>query len=136
MNTWIQSLQAELDKVDLQGVIEPQGEIEERDHVVGQANDDLKRLYGLMMRWSKASLESVVAAQFAPNRELREHYTNQATMLGKKSEVLTEIFWITIKETFDLWQKPSVGIRKGWKVVWSEPEVPPIIGILSNMLRQ
>jgi hypothetical protein len=133
MTTWLDIIKMELENLDLEGLLEPTTEVGAKDHVVGEADTDLKRLYGLAMQWDKTAIESLVAARYVNNREHQEHHVEKATELHKKSELLMEIFWASIKDSFDLWQKPSVGIRKGWKVVWSEPEVPPIIGILGEL---
>lgn len=133
MPTWLDIVRMELENLDPKFLPEPTTEVGSRDHVVGEADTDLKRLYALAMQWDKAAIESLVAARYINNREDQEHLVEKAAEIRRKSELLMEIFWVSLKDYFDLWRKPSVGIRKGWKVVWSEPEVPPIIGILDEL---
>ena len=40
--------------------------------------------------------------------------------VSKKSEVVSTMMLVSIRDQYDLWDKPEVGVRKGWQVVWSE----------------
>ena len=113
--------------------IEPSNEVEKDEHVVGTADADVQKLYGLAMQWQKTSMETAVAARFINRRKEAEANLETAAILQKKSELVLEIFWLSLKETFDLWGKPSIGIREGWKVVWSEPAPPQIGDILGGL---
>ena len=133
MPTWFDIVKAEIDSVDEKNLFEPLTEIGDGDHEIGEADIDLKRLYSLAMKWQKSSMELMVAARYVNNREDQEYKIKKAKELGQKSELLMEIFWTSIKEMYNVWHKPSIGIRKGWKIVWSEPEEPPIPGFLKDL---
>jgi len=133
MPTWLDIVKMELENLDSKVLLEPTSEVQPKDHVVGEADPDLKRVYGLAMQWEKTAIEMVVAVRYVNNRANQEQTIHKADELKKKSEILMDIFWTSLKDSFDLWQRPSVGIRKGWKVVWTEPEVPPIISILGEL---
>ena len=46
--------------------------------------------------------------------------------MQERAEALRGIFWISVKDTFGLWDnKGSVGVRKGFKVAWREKEEAP-----------
>lgn len=133
MPTFLDTVRIELENTDGR-LIEPTAEVGKKDHVVGVADEDIRKLYGLAMQWDKVAMETAIAARYVNNRADQEQSAERALMLHKKSELLMDLFWASLKDAFDLWQKPSVGIREGWKIVWSEPEVPPIIGLLGKML--
>ncbi|MCL4392308.1 hypothetical protein M1413_03175 [Patescibacteria group bacterium] len=133
MPTWFDIVKAEVDSVDEKNLFEPLAEIEDGDHEIGEADMDLKRLYSLAIKWQKSSMELMVAAQYVNNREDQEYKIKKAKELGQKSKLLVEIFWTSIKEMYNVWHKPSIGIRKGWKIVWSEPVEPPIPGFLKDL---
>jgi DNA-binding transcriptional regulator/RsmH inhibitor MraZ len=119
--------------MDTSNLVEPNAEISEKDHLVGEADVDLRKLYSLAISWEKTAIETLVAARYINSKTDQEQRMEKANELRKKSEIMMEIFWISLKDSFDLWQKQSIGIRKNWKVVWSEPEVPPILGILGDL---
>ncbi|MEK7083606.1 MAG: hypothetical protein AAB932_00030 [Patescibacteria group bacterium] len=50
-----------------------------------------------------------------------------------------DAFWIAVKDAHGLWDKPCIGIRAGWKIVWSEelsnPELSnPVIALLESII--
>jgi hypothetical protein len=63
-----------------------------------------------------------VAAQHAKTKENFEYHAKKASEWHRKHEILMESFWVSIRDSFDLWDKSSVGIRKDWKVVWCDEE--------------
>lgn len=132
MPTWLDMVSMEIKNMDPDKLIEPGGEVTSKDHVVGEMDDDHKRFYSLAMQWEKAALEIALAGHYGNVNE-RAQAMRKAYQLRKKAEVLLENFWLSLNDTFDLWDKPSSGVRRGWKVVWSEPSAPSIFDILENM---
>lgn len=118
---WFNNLEIETRNWRLVG-LEPFGDVKENDHVVGETDDELKRLYELAIQYEKSGFESFLAAQHAKTKENFEYHAKKAMEFHKKHEILIADFWISIRDSFDLWIKSSVGIRKGWKVVWSDEE--------------
>lgn len=134
MGTWLETIQKELETMDPKSMLEPNADVELNEHIVGQADDSLRRLYALFLRFAKTAKESAVAAEFVNESERQEHYLEQAGIHTARASALREIFWISLKDAFDLWQKPNVGIRRGWKVVWFESKRSPIVGLLGGFL--
>ncbi len=130
--TWLDSLHMELENIDGK-LIEPTGEVQPNEHAVGTADTDVRKLYGLAMQWDKTAMETLVAARYVNSRADQESAAETASVLHKKSQILMDIFWASLKDSFDLWQKPSIGVRAGWKVVWSEPEVPNLGDVLGRL---
>jgi len=132
MDTWLDIVKMELEMLSPEGQTEPHNEVGLKDHVVGEAEPEVRKLYQLALRWERTAIESLVAARYINDRRRQEQDVERASMLRKKSEMLMDIFWTSLKDHYDLWGKSEIGIRKGWKVVWSEVEVPPIIDALRN----
>lgn len=115
MRPFLQLLPLELSQV--KDFIDPESELESGDHVVGVMTDDQKALYTRGRYLAKESMEALAALalgggqveeKLAKSRELRD-----------KSQLLNHLFWITVQDHFDLWDK-SVGARKGFQIVWME----------------
>ena len=119
-------LEKELRKIEAEKIIEPEAEIDlNKDHVVGSMSSDVRKLYQLQFdlhaQEIKISNSLVRDSQtdyidpkflLARQKELRS--------VSKKSEVVSTMMLVSIRDQYDLWDKPEVGVRKGWQVVWSE----------------
>src|SRR3989344_3670549 len=129
--SWLKILPMELSSIDAKEFIEPDEKIDQRaDVVVGEASDDLKRIYTLVNKLQEVGARYSIDARFSKDNRLRSDAGKKAYELAKKIEVLMEIFWIALKDDFDLWDKDSVGIRKGWKVTYWKGE--RFLDILKN----
>lgn len=135
----IKELLAEAQEVNVNDVNWPDQEIEEGQHVVGEANDDLRCLWGLME-----------AYRLKMNALAEEHDTlcdgdcdalgdddkvrhaalmAKAEILGRRMNLVKKIFWTAVREDFDeLSDKDSIGIGQGFRVYW-EVRSPRIGGI-------
>lgn len=135
MPTWLDMVKIEIENMDTSKLIEPPQEVDcNRDHVVCDAEEALRKLYSLAMQFEKEATVALINARYSGNVNDIKDAVENGTRLMKKVETLREIFWISLKDNYDLWDKSSVGIRKGWKVVWSDSDpVPPIIGLLGDL---
>lgn len=137
MSTWLETLQTEIqDELKSVHLMEPNTDLGADDRIVGDMDEQLRGVYSLAMRWMKTAADNATAAQFETNKERQELLSEQAQRLAKKSKILLDIFWISIKEQFDLWEKPSIGVRRGCKVVWSESSTPPIVDLFRRLFGQ
>jgi len=135
MSTWLDIVTAELELATVEpgDPMEPSGEVGQHDHEVGQANETQRRLYIISVRWKKEAMQCVVDSNFAKSEEEMERLALKAVELKEKSGILLDIFWASLKDEFKLWDRFSIGLRDGWTVVWSEVEIPPILGILGEL---
>ena len=134
MSNWIDVIKMEIKVIGEDELFEPHAEASSNDHIVGDLDDDLKKIYTLALRWEKVATEMLLGARYINDDDRRYQDIVKANELHRKSEILIDIFWVSIKDTFELWQKPAIGIRKGWKVVWSDANpIPPILGILGDL---
>lgn len=113
---------------------QPLGELREGDNEVGVVDDDSKRLYALAQRYRRKSEEAAVAARYATTKGEMEELAERAMMLQSKASTILDVFWISLKDAHDLWEKPCVGIRVGWRVVWSENQTASIDEIIGHIL--
>ena len=133
--SWLKILPMELENIDAKELDEPGEEVDPRsDVVVGEASDDLKRIYTLTEKLQEAGVRYSVDARFSKDNNLRSDAEKKVYELHDKLEALMRIFWITLKDDFNLWGKDSVGIRKGWKVTYCKGGHPTsFLDILKNL---
>jgi len=133
MTTWLRLLPLELDEVKEEELVEPRSPMDSaKDSEVGEASMDLKKLYTLWMRAEKEMHQIMFKLRFEVDDPLvgLEEAKSILRKLSDESDALKAIFWVSVKEEHNLWDKPSIGIRKGWKIVWfpdedDEPNLPP-----------
>lgn len=134
MATWLESMLAELKGVsDTQtSFAEPEEELGPKDHRVGVADEDLRKLFFLVKQYRKRMLEIVATLVLCRPKE-REGLIKEAQRFNTQADTLKSVFWVSARVAFpELWDKPSIGVRKGWDVVWSDPEEHPS-GILDTI---
>lgn len=120
MTAWLKSIQAELERVTGEDAVEPDYEGCRHDHVVGIADQSLRKLYYLFLQNKKQSQEAAASVLLLSDKE-REAKLQEAAMYDTQADVLRDVFWVSCRHSFpELWDKPHIGIRKGWKVVWTE----------------
>lgn len=138
---YLDRIRAEIDSMAVKGVVEPGFEVGPSDHIVGEVSDDLKKVLRLIRNEYEEALNLSEQAQTTLIEEQSQILLARAAMAQRKSEFLTELFHLSLQEEFGLWGK-LVGIRKGWKVVWSEPlpseedDGPPKMVIILGPKRQ
>ena len=115
-------IREELEALKPEDFFEPDTEVGERDHVVGELDEDMKRLLSLVHQYGKTLSESHIALDCLKDQEDIEHAEGRIAKLRERYEFLKERFWISTMISSDLMGMPHIGIRKGWKVVWTEPE--------------
>jgi hypothetical protein len=122
MSAWLKSIQAALKKVTGEDSVEPDTEACPHDHVVGVADQELRKLYYLFLQNKKQSQEAAAAVLLLSGKD-REAKLQEAAKYDSQADVLRDMFWVSCRHDFpDLWAKPNIGIRKGWQVVWTEHE--------------
>ena len=124
MSTWLKLLPLELSEIT--EYVEPQTELDpQKFHVLGEMTEDLKKLYTLWFTLAKQKDEYLLAARYAKDEKEEKLNLTRAIELGEKTEVVKQIFWISLRDEFNLWNKlvideVMIGVSKGFKVVWSE----------------
>lgn len=130
MSTFIRLLPLELQEV--QEYKEPDMQVEKGDHIVGDMSDDLKKLYTLWRQFSYRASELTLQLEYG-RQNVGKAEVNE---IKTKAEVLRDLFWIAVSDEFELWDRNRTGVRKGFKVVWSEeqrPDMPPFLRQILGM---
>lgn len=122
-STWISNLPLELSMLNPEDYVQPEWVKKDKEIVVGEMPDDLKRVFTLFRGYQKLAAQTSVELQFA-------YMDQKPVALGKtneynsKAEVLQRILWYSINEYFDLWTHPQIGVRQEYQIVYSD-EIPP-----------
>ena len=122
--TWFKLMPTELESLSENELVRPLVELEGRDHIVGSIDSDLdlQKLYALGRRLIAESERLLIDARAARSREEMGELVSRAKEFNEKGELIVSIFWASIRDSFRLWDKPSIGIREGWQVVWSDED--------------
>jgi hypothetical protein len=142
---WIESILAEFKSVPVtvEGDAEPDEEQGSKEHVVGIADSGLRRAFCLVSEYRRRTMRAAADTEVG-NAKAREEKKNEAAWFYAQAGLLSEIFWLSCRAAFpELRDKASIGIRKGWKVIWSEADesrakisgVVIGVGDLANALR-
>lgn len=125
MSNWIKILPMALREIEKGEFCDPEKEVNlEEDHVVGEMSEDLKRIYTTWINLQESADRAILEAKYAKGDDQRKELTGRAKELHAKTEALEIIFWISVRDEFELWDKSSIGVRKNFQIVWSD-EGPP-----------
>jgi len=83
-------------------------DVHEKDTVVADMTEDQKKMYTYMHNLGEV------------NRSTKDEKIKEQTY--QEHEVLYPLFWYDIRTTYNLIGEPSIGVRKGFKIVTSLPE--------------
>lgn len=133
MSTWMYKVFKEIEAINPENLIEPNMEVQPEDHEAGEIDPDLRKLYGYATSILKEALQTRVEAKFLSGDEAQSKFI-EAAEKQEKCKALMSIFWISAKDAFGLWNKESIGVRKGWKIVWSDYDPDnPLLSILKGI---
>ncbi len=128
----VKSILARMSEVSLTDAKSPQEDLEEGDRVVGILTDDLKRLHVVMVKSIK-TLKSVTQQIDEWIKSLEGKEIPEYDEAGRKKkfflatidcETLTMCFWNSVRNEFpEIAGEKSIGLRKDWQVVVSDPFV-------------
>lgn len=109
---------SELQEIERGKFIEPNAEARPEDNIVGEMDELEKAIYTLSNKKAKLAGMSVLQLSFESlNSDEKTCLTHAALSLKTQSENLKELMWTLIKDRLNLWDR-SIGIRRGFKVVW------------------
>jgi len=133
--TWFRLLPSELNGIQDEDYWDPEIECDTRtDNLVGVMSDVLKQLFTLYRRLDELAARTKLDARYSRNIDDAKQNAFRAIEFKTKADALSEILWISIRDEFNLWDKPSIGLRRGFKVVWEDiPEPPNIRDILRDI---
>lgn len=115
MNTWLRLLPMEIQEVSEQML--PQISIGTNEIVVGALPAELINLYSLWTATAKESERLLVDLRYSQDDE---SLLARCDELSDKAKALEVLFWIGVKEYFNIWGigvKETVAIRKEYQIV-------------------
>ena len=119
---WLDKLTRELDErseVKANSVM-PGIRLRPHEHLVGVVTPHLKKLYFLFLHYKLLSREAQEASRFLLIHE-RGTKEDEVQCHENEARAIQEIFWNSCCYTFPvLNDKEHIGIREGWKIVWSD----------------
>ncbi|MCX6787199.1 MAG: hypothetical protein NTY93_01595 [Candidatus Kaiserbacteria bacterium] len=138
---WLDSIQEELKGVTeaQKNSVEPKEEPGPKDHVVGVIDGKFCALFFLVEQNRKQVIKVATALKkrIEAGRDIDKEKFKAANELHTQVSTLKNIFWMSLSVAFpDLHGRTLLGIRKGWKVVWSDPEeseLEPAIFVFGSM---
>jgi hypothetical protein len=147
---WIKE---EIAKIKEKDYIEPSNKIDLLvDHPVGVMDDSLKGLFTLWKRTemditkvAKKALKAIYdfPISFSPDQKAVEELQKEledigieASLIQGRAIALEEVFWVSLRDQFPEARGKSLGIRKGFQVVWNEDKRESFLGIISSGLRR
>ncbi len=139
---WLVSMVAALAEITEETILampeidEPVGK---KESVVGVLDFDLLKL--LYLRGQCKEKITVIYEAMSPCAaqecfsEKNEPSRGQIIILAAEHEALDQIFWVSLRTRFpELTGKDKIGVREGWKVVWSEDITDAIFGLIKQVM--
>ncbi|MBI4215254.1 MAG: hypothetical protein HY602_00835 [Parcubacteria group bacterium] len=119
VGNWLEALQLELDFIEDAHLVEPEGEVEANEKIVGEASAVSRKLFTFARKLEAEANRFFAEAISSPKKDDRQKAQTGYVRLKTKSDVVRAIFWLQIKDELDLWGDDGdvIGIRAGWKVV-------------------
>ncbi len=120
--TWLDKLArelAEISEVEANSTM-PDKKLYPHDHVVGVLTPDLQKLRYLFLNYQRLGREAAAAAMALPIQE-RKAIEDKIQRYEKEFKAIYEIFWTSCCYAFPILNdKNYIGIKEGWKIVWSD----------------
>jgi len=136
MLKWLETVKVEMEKVSADEIIGTDDEVKKDDTVVGVVSEDLQKLFTLAKQYQKIAAEKQVAMKFAEDDKEKEEHEAQYWSANNKAGLFRDIFWVELRDQFQLWTKDSVAFRKGWKVVWKDNPLGSLLGRLERFIQE
>ena len=123
---FIDLIKIDLDSLQEKDFLEPNVPLGDGEELVGVMSTDHKKIFTLMTSTLKQSEEIKLKARFSSN-ELQEELFKEFSILQDKYNLLNDMFWFEVKLSYrDLHNKPSIGVRQGYKIVWTNSTPNPM----------
>ncbi|MBI2124849.1 hypothetical protein HYT92_03590, partial [Candidatus Pacearchaeota archaeon] len=110
----------ELDKIEPGQLVNLEGEVKPHDNIAGIASVEIKRICTLRANTADAGIKLSRRIMLANNPDEVAKLEEEITRTDKKCDLLDSLLWFALRDEFKLWGKHSVGIKKGFVVVWAD----------------
>lgn len=136
----------EMTKIATEDLIEPEHEMREKDHPIGEMSDELKKLFTL---WRKAHQETKEAYKktaeaykkifFDFAAESKDDLENamkesralegETSLAKQREDALRQAFWVSVRDEFPKAGDGTLAVCKGFKIVWLEEEEERVLKV-------
>lgn len=132
-----------METIRVEDFAEPDTRVGPNDEVVGVMDHNLMKLYTLKEIFHKQGQELarkgmhlLADAMGAAEQPLAlAEVKRELALTHQKYEALEKFFWIEVRYAFPvLADKESIGVREGWRVVWTNRTHPPSISDIIELL--
>ncbi len=117
---FLDEIRAELEKVTPEetSIFKPTIEIQEDELPLGRCDEELKKLYVLVNKYSKESVRALRASEGVAKSRVEEkiQWENLSVKKRRQAEAIGDILVLTIRERLNNWNQ-GIRIRKGWQIV-------------------
>ncbi len=125
---WMRLLPVDLDCYEDKDFLEPPTPLGSNEIVIGDMTRDCKAIYTIMQRTQESCDRQRIDCKYwsgAP--EQLKAMEARVSELYNKAICLQNIFWVTLRDTYGLWESSDdTGVRQGFKVVtFPRPPQPP-----------
>ncbi len=131
MLEWLKKIFNDLNMVTEQMVnsAEPDEEVGPEEYVIGTLGLDLRKFFFVFRRYCDLLVERATPLSADSPKKLKE----EILCFKMQTDVLKDVFWSSCRYHFpELRDKMSIGLRRGWKIVWVKRELDGIVvGIVS-----
>ncbi len=123
--TWFSNLGLELNLLKSEEFQEPDQEVSADEPVVGILPNEMRAVWTLLKQYARAAAEAQVEVNFSAPDDRKDKIARFHD-LNAKADFLNKLMWVSINDFFKIWEKPTTGLRQGWKVIASDkiPEQP------------
>lgn len=132
-NTWIGLLPLELDNISVDQYIEPNEDMQVTDKEIGIMPESVRKLYTLARMMEYDAGMKVLDARISNDQELKADLDSKRFESSCKCKLLMDLMWIDLRDEFHTWDNPNIGIRRGYKVVLSQPPQNPFMGLFGGL---
>jgi len=129
MSEWFKLLPLEIKEMPESEIIEPDREPGPHDQIVldSEISLELKKLYTLAIKLQEEAEKAQLAARYCRDPQNKQRLEEQANEYFGKANCLGMIFWVSLRDETHLWGEQMSQVRKGWKVVRTDPPPFPLL---------
>lgn len=94
-----------------------------KEHVIGELPPDLQALFAAIREFSdQARTAALLSLHYAQIGDMKsgEAALAFAEVADKRHDAANNVFFVSVRDYFDIWDKPIIYLRFGYTVTWSD----------------
>ncbi len=127
MTTWLDAIKQEMERMDEKELEVPFDEINpETDEIICLLDLEYRELFCLGAKYKRAALKVLQTCLLGL---LGGGKVAVAAVEGEahqwKADIINQIFWVSVRDAYQLWDEKVLAIRENWRLVRCKPLPPP-----------